>query len=129
MKLLAIITTEDYADEFDYPIISFFTEELQRFILLHGLGMISEDEFQEMYFGSNEALSFTKEDVIRMIRNAREIPQDEIVLARKYLEQVSGASLDLVNNIVDILHGILHRAGDKEILETYDDILTRYVPI
>jgi len=80
-KMYAIIDQFDYADEFDYPVISLFTAKQRKFILKNK-NKIPEN--YEACFGANEYLEFTKEEIIEMFENAKEISKKEIKVLESF---------------------------------------------
>lgn len=81
MKYYMVVDSQDYADEFDYPILSIFNEaELAKFKAVktksieNGLDIGIE---HEIYFGSNEALNMTVSEMIDYIDDAQEITEVE----------------------------------------------------
>jgi len=95
---LIITTTKDYSDEFDYPIISIFKKE-DKEKLLEIVRNADSDTYQELYFGTNEALYFTKDEVEELIHGAKEISDEDLAIVKPYLPR--WASLDIINRITN----------------------------
>ena len=80
-KYYMIATSEDYADEFDYPILSIFDEkELAEFRLAEEVANekgLDLSEEHEVGFGSNEWLEMTIGDMIGYVTGAQEITEEE----------------------------------------------------
>jgi len=95
---LIISTSRDYSDEFDYPIISIFKKE-DKEKLLEIVRNADSYAYQELYFGTNEALYFTKDEVEELIHGAKEISDENLAIVKPYLPM--WASLDIVNCITD----------------------------
>ena len=102
----------DYADEFDYPVTSSMTED-ERTMLLDTYDIWKETDFDEIYFGTNEWLSFHHSDILKMIKNAEKLDETEY----KYFQRFStSASVDVVDRVMDSLYD---HFGDK-VYETID---------
>lgn len=99
----AIITSENYADEFDYPIVSFFSKkdvkEIKKLIKAKKFKMKEEREF---YFGTNECLTLTGNEILEMIESAPKISKEDYALVEK-LGFIALPSLDIVDRFRDIL--------------------------
>lgn len=81
MKYYMIVDSQDYADEFDYPILSTFNEaELAEFRAVEegaiekGLELGIE---REVGFGTNEAFNMSIGDMINYVISAQEITKEE----------------------------------------------------
>ncbi len=98
-----INTAQDYADEFDYPVTSIMSEEVRDFILEN------EDNIDDMeeYFGTNEFLDFSTEDIISLVTNAKDITTGERATLVKFGALTCG--LDIVERVID-------RLADKDII-------------
>lgn len=93
--------TIDYADEFDYTIRSFLSQEKinclkenQEFIT----SVFEESGNSEFrcYFGTNEAIDLTVSEFFDYIKDAKEITDTEYDVLMKF----NCASLDVVRNVV-----------------------------
>ena len=89
-----ISTTMDYADEFDYPVISVFSAKTKNKIL-DNTNLIPDDE--EYYFGTNEYLELSAKEIIKLISSAKPISNDEIKILDKY--EVFSMGLDIVASV------------------------------
>lgn len=94
--------TRDYADEFDYTIRSFLSQEKinclkenQEFIT--SIFEESGDSEFECYFGTNEAIDLTISDFFDYVEDAKEITDKEYNILMKF----NCAALDIVSNIND----------------------------
>jgi len=94
-----IMTSEDYADEFNYPIISVFTAKERNIILLHN-NLLSNDDFDEIYFGTNEFFSFLKNEIIRYVREAKQITDEELEVLEKF-RVLDLPGIDIVDHTID----------------------------
>ena len=79
--MYAIIDQFDYADEFDYPVISLFTAKQRKFILKNKKKI---PQNYEACFGTNESLEFTREEIIEIFENAEEISKKEIKVLKRF---------------------------------------------
>ena len=119
MSKYIICTTEDYADEFDYPIISIFSEKAKNVIIMHN-NFLKDDDFSEIYFGTNEYLSFEKDSIIDMIKNAKEIESSEIETLQKY--NCINIGIDIVERALDILYDRAKENGADELANTLEGL-------
>ncbi len=120
---LLINTQEDYADEFNYPVISLFNSALKNYLILKGFHYLKDSDFNKMYFGSNEALQMNKEQVRRMIANATELSDEEYKYAYRFLKNVP--CLDIVDRIIDTVYDRMSQEDPDE-LANYDAILEEH---
>lgn len=110
-----IITTKDWADEFDYPIISLITDELEeefwkRMKELKKTG-VNFSLKRSYYFGTNEAFNFSYNNIIDMVKEAQTITDEEMNVLKKF-------------NVFDLGINIVQRALDNDEFEedeAYDD--------
>ena len=119
----AILTTEDYADEFDYPIVSFMTETLRNFLLLHS-GLIVRDTYNMcgFSFGTNEKIHLSPKEIIELIRKAKAIPSEDYSTIMKYMQEPIEAAIDIVSSIGD---GIVYNAsqsGETDIVDEFNRV-------
>jgi len=119
MTKYIICTSEDYADEFDYPIISVFSEKAKNIIIMHN-NFLNEDDFSEIYFGTNEYLSFKKDYIIDMIKNANKIEDSEIETLQKY--NCINTGIDIVDHTLDILYDRAKENGAEELANTLEGL-------
>ncbi len=106
---MLINTSRDYADEFDYPVISFFNSALKNYLILKGLDYLKESDVTEMYFGSNEAISMSIREVKLLITEATILNDEEHTCAKRYLNEVP--ALDIMDRILDTIY---ERMGDED---------------
>ena len=101
-----IISSQNWADEFDYLILSVMSEELWRTLLLNiDVFDLVEDSLEEVYFGTNEALYFKKHDIKNMVQSAKTLTPEQ----EEFLDQNQGfyyASLDIIDRILDFLEDV-----------------------
>lgn len=76
----------DYADEFYYPVVFAFKGDKKELIKLikeceQYVDFTQENEF---YFGSNEALDFSIDDILSMIASAKIITEEELDVLKKF---------------------------------------------
>jgi hypothetical protein len=103
MKL--ICTKRDYAGEFGYPIVSLITDEIkvkfrERMEELKKFGVSFSDQ-REYYFGTNESLELSYNEIIEMVDNAKPITDMELEVLTKF-------------NILSLGINIVSRAMDNE---------------
>jgi hypothetical protein len=108
-KKYIIITSKDYADEFDYPVISIFSGKLRMLLLLHNEFFESID-VDEIYFGTNEFLSFNKKMIIDMINNAKEITTEELETLQKF--KATSCGLDIIEHVYQNMLFRIKELGD-----------------
>lgn len=91
-----ISTGFDYADEFDYPVCSIFTEDEKK----EALTELATNPFtyKEFYFGTNEALSFDSSEIKKMITQAATISADE---EKTFLKFYHGVDVDIIGWILE----------------------------
>lgn len=88
MRVYIISDSEDYADEFEYPIISFMTEEMRALIIMHILPVVTNEDFEQIDFGTNEYLDLSRDRVKDMIVNAIEITPEEYRLLKEHMRHI-----------------------------------------
>ena len=94
-----INTSADYADEFCYPVTAVMSDNYHHFCANYP-SFYSDYDFSEVYFGSNEALSFTSEDITYMFRQATYVDDTTFKLIKPFM---ADASWDPCNCIDDHL--------------------------
>ena len=97
-----ICTERDYADEFDYPILSIITDEIEvkfreRMEELKKFGVSFSDQ-REYYFGTNEALDLSYDEIINMVDNAKPITDAELEVLVKF--NVITLGIDIVKRVI-----------------------------
>lgn len=96
-----INSTRDYADEFDYTIRSYLTEEKinclneNREFIISVFEATCNTDF-ECYFGTNECLDMSIYEFFDYVVDAKEISEKEYLVLKKY----EVASLDVVNRVI-----------------------------
>ena len=100
MSKKIICAQMDYSDEFDYPIVSVFTEEVQKEIL-DNIEKIPEEN--EIYFGTNEFLMVSRQTLKTMVEFARDISDEELKVLKRY--SVTNFGVDIVDYILDEIEG------------------------
>ncbi len=120
--MFLINTSEDYADEFDYPIISIFSSALRNYLVLKGFHFLKENDFEELYFGSNEELNLSLVKVKQMIQDAREVPPEQTMVIEE-LDKVP--AIDIIGRVCNMVHERLEEE-DQEELKNFEEILERY---
>lgn len=96
MTKMIIFMQEDYADEFDYSILSFTTkEEIEKL-----LTKLKDNPFEKesLYHGINEAFDFSSEGIIEILEKAKEITEEEIEVLKKFTPKCLG--VDIINWVV-----------------------------
>ena len=95
-----INTSMDYADEFDYPVISLMTaEERQKYIDTYSIW--SKNWNSEIGFGTNEGLWIPADEALSLIEEAEAITKEKFGLIAPYLIEVP--SVDITDDIVNAL--------------------------
>jgi hypothetical protein len=112
-----ISTAKCYADEFYVLVFSIFTEETQKVILKHQ-HYLDEDDVSNMYFGTNEALEFTLEEVLGMIQNAELISEGEAMILENRIPDL--ATVDIVGNLFDVIGEKAYEASDDDTISELD---------
>jgi hypothetical protein len=112
-----ISTAKNYADEFYVLVFSIFTEETQKVILKHQHYLDKED-VSNVYFGTNEALEFTLEEVLGMIQNAELISDGEAVLLENRIPDL--VAVDIVGNLFDVIGEKAYEANDADTISELD---------
>jgi hypothetical protein len=108
MKNYIISTSVDYADEFYYPVISVFSEEIRNILIVHK-SYLTDDMFEELYFGTNEFVTFKVSEIIEYIDKAQEISQEEIEVLTKY----KMLDYNRINIIEEVLESLYDRVGEE----------------
>jgi hypothetical protein len=99
MKLL--VSSLNYADEFDVAIVSLFSKK--SFKALKKAGKKKLNKSMSVCFGTNEDLDTTVGEVLDMMASAKTIKQKEIQVLEKFgLFNLSG-SVDIVEKLKDRL--------------------------
>ena len=97
-----INTSMDYADEFDYPVISLMTaRERQKYIDTYNTW--SENWNSEIYFGTNEELWIPADEALTLIQEAEAVTEEKFDLIAPYLIEVP--SVDITDGIVRCFRG------------------------
>lgn len=98
MQKYIIFETVDCDDEFDYPVVSVFDEEIKELVLnkLEELGTLWFDEF---YFGTNEFLTFEYDSLKEMIERAKPISDEDLFVLHKFLPTYTG--LDIIESFIE----------------------------
>ena len=98
-----INTSMDYADEFDYPVISLMTaEERQKYIDTYNTW--SKNWNSELYFGTNEELWIPADEALSLIEEAEAVTKEKFDLIAPYLEKVPAVNIEY--HIVDLLEEV-----------------------
>ena len=98
-----INTGMDYADEFDYPVISLMTaEERQKYIDTYNTW--SKNWNSELYFGTNEELWIPADEALSLIEEAEAVTKEKFDLIAPYLEKVPAVNIEY--HIVDLLEEV-----------------------
>jgi len=119
MNLKAIVTTVDYADEFDYPIISIIPERLWRVLTLHSSSFDELEGLDYLGFGTNQGLSLDPGTLKSMVDNAIDITEDQATILKK----IQYASVDIIEDIMDYIYDKADEVpGFAEIKRVNDEI-------
>ena len=95
-----INTSMDYADEFDYPVISLMTaEERQKHIDTYSTW--SKNWNSEIYFGTNEELRIPADEALSLIEKAEAVTKEKFDLIAPYLKKVPAVNIEY--RIIDSL--------------------------
>ena len=103
MSNVIIFTAEDWADEFEYPIFSVTTKEEIEILI----DQLKENPFScgehEFYFGTNEYFEFSSENIIALLKEAKEISDEELSVLKRFMPPYLG--LDIVSRLIDTIKG------------------------
>ena len=90
----------DYADEFNYPVISLMTaEERQNYIDTYNTW--SKNWNSEISFGTNEELWIPADEALSLIEKAEAVTKEKFDLIAPYLKKVP--AVDIEYRIIDLL--------------------------
>jgi hypothetical protein len=118
MQQYVIAKEKGYADEFYVFVFSMFAEPIKN-IILEKAHYLQEEDFEEVYFGTNEALEFTKEEFPTMVRDAEPISNEESSTLKKYIPGM--ATLDTVDQFFDTIMERADEAGDEETVQALEE--------
>lgn len=107
--MLCIITSAEYADEFDYPVISFFTDE-QRDFILENQGRIEDID---ACFGTNESIDFGVDELVSLVENAKDVTDKERAVFAKF-GIMKIPCIDLVEKILESIEGYEEEEDEEE---------------
>lgn len=117
-----INTSADYADEFDYPVVSAMSDNLHS--ILTNLPFLYKDcDFEECYFGTNEYLSFHSKDIHTLITKATYVDKSTLRLVQPFLAHASWDPLDRILDHIGDNYDLDYRDLDNLSLE---DFKTKY---
>lgn len=94
-----INTSEDYADEFNYPVTSTMSDNFQHFCANYP-SFYRDVDFDECYFGTNEYLSFRPKRIQDLFKHATYVDDTTLALVIPFM---SKASFDPCDRISDHL--------------------------
>jgi len=106
-EIVMVAFTQNWADEFNYPIIGFFTKRFWNLLIFNRfLFEKALPDEQEFYFGTNEWFSLFVSEIFNEYIERQQVisPEDYKKISTLYSE-IQGASKDL-------LGGLLDRLGD-----------------
>lgn len=91
-----INASQDYADEFDYPITATMSDNFQHFCanypsFYHNL------DFDDCYFGTNEYLSFRPEDIQYLFKHATYVDDATLNLVTPFMAHASWDPCDRIS--------------------------------
>ena len=107
MNYYIINDSQDYADEFSYPVVSTMTEHTRDFLLNtyeHWKGF----NYDELYFGTNEYLSFDAQEIRDYIKKASKVDGELFKKIQLFLADVS----------CDIVEVVLEQLVDSEVFSS-----------
>lgn len=123
-KIRKIMFVDNWADEFDVAIVSYMSEELYRSLMLHSY-VFDEIGEREIYFGTNEWITYQPEDFKRFLENAEVITEEEYKLENKILRPIKPVFIDLIGKVMvtfrDLDDSTASSEGVKKVLEAYDN--------
>ena len=100
--------SKDYADEFNYPLLSVFDEdEMKEYTTLWEKVQDTRkdlNESEEWYFGTNEGFYWSLNEVNDIIQNASTVTEEELNVIEKYAfmgYDVFERALDVLTDLVD----------------------------
>ena len=120
-KIYMIAKSKNWADEFDYPILSIFTEKTKNVILLHN-NFFDDTDLEECYFGTNEYFSFKKEKVLAMIRGAEEVNGEDLKVAYKIRSKFEHCSYDIIDNILESMYSNACDVNNEEMQKILEEL-------
>ena len=98
-----INTRMDYADEFNYPVISLMTaEERQKYIDTYNTW--SKNWNSEIGFGTNEGFWIPADEALSLIEEAEAVTKEKFDLIAPYLKKVPAVNIEY--HIVDLLEEV-----------------------
>jgi len=96
-----IATEQNFADEFDYPVISLVDKEkLDRAINI--VSQYGYDYEFEMGFGTNEDLCFRQYDLIEILWSAKPVTDAQVDFMKEHGLLFGSASLNVVDYIIEV---------------------------
>ena len=107
MNYYIINDSQDYADEFSYPVVSTMTEHTRDFLLNtyeHWKGF----NYDKLYFGTNEYLSFDAQEIRDYIKKASKVDGELFKKIQLFLADVS----------CDIVEVVLEQLVDSEVFSS-----------
>lgn len=120
----------DYADEFYYPVVFAFKGDKQDLIKLikECEQYVDFTQENELYFGTNEALDFSIDNILSMIDSAKIITEEELKVLQKF------KVLDLGINILDrarshIIDAICDEDPEELLIDFIDSFNERFKKI
>lgn len=120
-KVYMIAKSKNWADEFDYPILSIFNEKTRNVILLHN-NFLGDDDLEECYFGTNEYFSFEKDEVLDMIRNAEEVEGEDLKVAHRISSVFKWCSFDIADVVLDRMYNNACDEENEEMKKILEDL-------
>lgn len=117
----------DYADEFDYPVVFAFKGDKQELIKLikeceQYVDFTQENEF---YFGTNEALDFSVDDILSMIDNAKLITAEELEVLNKF--KVLSLGINMLDRVRShIIDAICEDDPEELLIDFIDNFNERF---
>lgn len=89
----------NYADEFDYPVVSIMSNTTQ-FICANYPKFYKDADFEECYFGTNEFLSFDVSDIQDLFQDATYIQDEQLPDVKRFL---TSASYDIAGRVLNYI--------------------------
>ena len=107
MNYHIINDSQDWADEFSYPVVSTMTEHTRDF-LLNTYDHWKDFRYDELYFGTNEYLSFDAQEIRDYIKKAPKMDEELFKKIQPFLADVS----------CDVVETVLEQLVDRDVFSS-----------
>jgi len=96
-----LITSVNYADEFDVPVVSIFTKKEYKAIKIAAKG--KKKKSMEICFGTNESIEGTVGEFVDMLDSAVDVNKKEMAVLLKFGVNNIYGTIDIVSELQDRL--------------------------